>query len=182
MDGVQTTALDRVPIAADGGFGSAIQAACGSDELDHTGRCPHIDRLGGRKAGTCSVAAVDRCSPWSPRDLPSADQLVNILTGGTSGVYYPLGVALSNIYAKAISNAKSSVQATKASVENLNLLQAGRGEIAFALGDSRSGPGLGGERGHRLSRQARQASRRRGDLSQLHPDRSQRRFRHQDAR
>jgi TRAP transporter TAXI family solute receptor len=66
----------------------------------------------------------------------SAEQFINILTGGTSGVYYPLGVALSNIYAKAISDAKSSVQATKASVENLNLLQVGRGEIAFALGDS----------------------------------------------
>ena len=66
----------------------------------------------------------------------SAQEFINILTGGTSGVYYPLGVALSNIYAKAIPGAKSSVQATKASVENLSLLQAGRGEIAFALGDS----------------------------------------------
>ncbi len=35
-------------------------------------------------------------------------------------------------------DAKTSVQATKASVENLNLLQAGRGEIAFTLGDSLS--------------------------------------------
>jgi uncharacterized protein len=66
----------------------------------------------------------------------SAQEFINILTGGTSGVYYPLGVALSNIYAKAIPDAKSSVQATKASVENLNLLQAGRGEIAFTLGDA----------------------------------------------
>jgi TRAP transporter TAXI family solute receptor len=66
----------------------------------------------------------------------AAQQFVNILTGGTSGVYYPLGVALSNIYAKTIPEAKSSVQSTKASVENLNLLQAGKGEIAFALGDA----------------------------------------------
>ncbi|HJV85117.1 MAG TPA: TAXI family TRAP transporter solute-binding subunit [Noviherbaspirillum sp.] len=65
-------------------------------------------------------------------------QFINVLTGGTSGVYYPLGVALSQIYSKAIPNAKVSVQATKASAENLNLLQAGRGEIAFTLGDSLS--------------------------------------------
>ncbi len=65
-------------------------------------------------------------------------QYINVLTGGTSGVYYPMGVALSQIYAKAIPNAKTSVQATKASAENLNLLQAGRGEIAFSLGDSLS--------------------------------------------
>jgi uncharacterized protein len=69
----------------------------------------------------------------------SAQQkFVNILTGGQSGVYYPLGVALGQIYGKAMPDAKTSVQATKASVENLNLLQAGRGEIAFTLGDSLS--------------------------------------------
>ncbi len=67
-----------------------------------------------------------------------AQQYINILTGGTSGVYYPLGNALSTVYGKALPGAKSSVQATKASVENLNLLEAGRGEIAFTLGDSLS--------------------------------------------
>lgn len=66
----------------------------------------------------------------------AATTFINILTGGTSGVYYPIGVALSQIYGHAIEGAKTSVQATKASVENLNLLQAGRGELALALGDS----------------------------------------------
>jgi TRAP transporter TAXI family solute receptor len=68
----------------------------------------------------------------------SAAQYVTILTGGTSGVYYPLGVALSQVYAKALPDAKVSVQSTKASAENLNLIQAGRGELAFTLGDSLS--------------------------------------------
>jgi len=63
---------------------------------------------------------------------------INILTGGTSGVYYPLGVAMSQLFGKAIPDAKVSVQSTKASVENLNLLEAGRGELAFTLGDSLS--------------------------------------------
>ena len=67
-----------------------------------------------------------------------AADFVNVLTGGTSGVYYPMGVALSQIFGKALPDAKVSVQATKASAENLNLLQAGRGEIAFTLGDSLS--------------------------------------------
>jgi len=65
-----------------------------------------------------------------------AQEFINILTGGTSGVYYPLGVALSEIYAENIEGARTQVQATKASVENLNLLQQGKGELAFALGDS----------------------------------------------
>ena len=61
---------------------------------------------------------------------------IMILTGGTSGVYYPIGVGLSQIYSEGIPDVKTSVQATKASVENLNLLQSGRGELALALGDS----------------------------------------------
>jgi TRAP transporter TAXI family solute receptor len=68
--------------------------------------------------------------------LAQQAQFINILTGGQSGVYYPLGVALSQIFGKAIPNARSTAQVTKASAENLNLLQAGRGELAFALGDA----------------------------------------------
>ena len=74
-----------------------------------------------------------------------AAEFINILTGGTSGVYYPLGVALSQIYGKAIPGSKTSVQATKASAENLNLLQAGRGEAAISLGDSLSDAWKGNE-------------------------------------
>ena len=65
-------------------------------------------------------------------------KFINVLTGGQSGVYYPLGVALSQVYAKALPDAKVTVQSTKASAENLNLLQAGRGEIAFTLADALS--------------------------------------------
>src|SRR6185312_3345442 len=66
----------------------------------------------------------------------AATKFINILTGGQSGVYYPLGVALSQIYNKHIPDAKSTAQVTKASAENMNLLQAGRGELAFALADT----------------------------------------------
>jgi TRAP transporter TAXI family solute receptor len=65
-----------------------------------------------------------------------AQQFINVLTGGTSGVYYPLGVAIGKIYGEKIPSVKTQVQATKASVENLNLIEQGRGELAFTLGDS----------------------------------------------
>jgi len=65
-----------------------------------------------------------------------AQSFINVLTGGTSGVYYPLGVAIGKILGDKIPNVKTQVQATKASVENLVLLQQGRGELAFTLGDS----------------------------------------------
>ncbi|AUL99078.1 C4-dicarboxylate ABC transporter [Rhodocyclaceae bacterium] len=72
-------------------------------------------------------------------------QFITVLTGGTSGVYYPLGVALSKIYSDNIPNARTSVQSTKASAENLNLLQAGRGEVGFSLGDAVSDAWTGNE-------------------------------------
>src|SRR5882757_4631353 len=79
-----------------------------------------------------AVAAVSVFSAPSAQ----AQSFINVLTGGTSGVYYPLGVAIGKIYGDKIANVKTQVQATKASVENLVLLQQGRGELAFTLGDS----------------------------------------------
>ncbi|MBX3611321.1 MAG: TAXI family TRAP transporter solute-binding subunit [Hydrogenophaga sp.] len=70
--------------------------------------------------------------------IAQQQQFINVLTGGQAGVYYPLGVALSQIYGQAIPNARATAQVTKASAENLNLLQAGRGELAFALADATS--------------------------------------------
>lgn len=82
--------------------------------------------IGGAAALSLSLSAMGA----------QAQEFINVLTGGTSGVYYPLGVALSEIYAKGIQGSRTQVQATKASVENLNLLQQGKGEIGFSLGDS----------------------------------------------
>ncbi|MFT3940580.1 TAXI family TRAP transporter solute-binding subunit [Rhodopseudomonas sp.] len=84
-----------------------------------------------RLFGVAAAAVIVLAAPQA-----RAQQFVNVLTGGTSGVYYPLGVAIAKIYGEKIPNVKAQVQATKASVENLNLLQQGRGEIAFSLGDS----------------------------------------------
>ncbi|MFN3276172.1 MAG: TAXI family TRAP transporter solute-binding subunit [Paracoccus sp. (in: a-proteobacteria)] len=87
-----------------------------------------------RIAAATSAAALSGFLATAPQ--AQAQDFINVLTGGTSGVYYPLGVALSEIYAAGIDGSRTQVQATKASVENLNLLAQGRGEIAFALGDS----------------------------------------------
>ena len=72
-------------------------------------------------------------------------QFINVLTGGQSGVYYPLGVALSQIFSKDIPNARSTAQVTRASAENLNLLQAGRGELGLTLADALSDAWNGNE-------------------------------------
>jgi TRAP transporter TAXI family solute receptor len=43
---------------------------------------------------------------------------------------------LSKIYDASVPDVRTSVQSTKASVENLNLIESGRGEVAFSLGDA----------------------------------------------
>ena len=86
----------------------------------------------GRRFAGLATALLFAAMPAAAR----AQDFINVLTGGTSGVYYPMGVALSKIYGDRIANTRPTVQATKASVENLVLLQQGRGEIAFTLGDS----------------------------------------------
>lgn len=92
-----------------------------------------------------AVATVAVSAAFSGPVMAQKTQFVNILTGGQSGVYYPLGVALSQIYAKSIPNVKATAQVTKASAENMNLLQAGRGELALALADTVSDAWNGSE-------------------------------------
>jgi TRAP transporter TAXI family solute receptor len=86
--------------------------------------------------GISRRAAAVAAMAFMSAPAAEAQPFINVLTGGTSGVYYPLGVAIGKIFGDGIPGVKTQVQATKASVENLILLQRGRGELAFALGDS----------------------------------------------
>lgn len=86
----------------------------------------------GKKIAAIAAAVAFVSAPVAAQ----AQEFINILTGGTGGIYYPIGVGLSKIYGANIANSRPSVQSTKASVENLNLLQQGKGEIALTLGDS----------------------------------------------
>jgi TRAP transporter TAXI family solute receptor len=70
---------------------------------------------------------------------------INILTGPQSGASYSLGVALSQVYTKAIPDVRSTAQVTRASTESLNLLQAGRAELAFTPDDALSAAWRGDE-------------------------------------
>lgn len=62
------------------------------------------------------------------------DLFITIATGGTSGVYYPLGAGFSTIFEEL--GIDASVQATQASVENVNLVLEGLAEVALITGDT----------------------------------------------
>jgi TRAP transporter TAXI family solute receptor len=60
----------------------------------------------------------------------------SIGTGGTGGVYYPLGGGLANLLTKYVPGWSATAEVTGGSVDNLKLLGAGKSEIAFSMVDA----------------------------------------------
>jgi hypothetical protein len=56
----------------------------------------------------------------------------SIVTGGTGGVWYPLGGAMGGIIGKNVPNTDANTEATTAAIDNLKLLAAGKAGMAFA--------------------------------------------------
>jgi TRAP transporter TAXI family solute receptor len=61
---------------------------------------------------------------------------LSIATGGTGGVYYPLGGGFGNILGKEIPGVTATAQVTGGSVANLQLIASGKADIAFTQVDA----------------------------------------------
>jgi TRAP transporter TAXI family solute receptor len=61
---------------------------------------------------------------------------LSIATGGTGGVYYPLGGGLANILSKAIPGMSATAEVTGGSVDNMRLIGSGKPYIAFTQADA----------------------------------------------
>ncbi|WP_341915840.1 TAXI family TRAP transporter solute-binding subunit [Ferrovibrio terrae] len=61
---------------------------------------------------------------------------LSIVTGGTGGVYYPLGGGLANLLTKHVPGWQATAEVTGGSVDNLKLLGAKRADIAFSMADA----------------------------------------------
>ena len=61
---------------------------------------------------------------------------ISITTGGTGGVYYPLGGGMANILSKYVPGLQATAEVTGGSVDNLKLLGAGKSEVAFSMVDA----------------------------------------------
>ncbi len=60
----------------------------------------------------------------------------SITTGGTGGVYYPLGGGLANLLTKYVPGWSASAEVTGGSVDNLKLLGAGKSELGLSMVDA----------------------------------------------
>jgi len=63
-------------------------------------------------------------------------QAISIGTGGTGGVYYPMGGAIANALSKYLPGVQATAEVTGASVDNLKLIGAGQSEVGFTMADT----------------------------------------------
>jgi TRAP transporter TAXI family solute receptor len=61
---------------------------------------------------------------------------LSIATGGTGGVYYPLGGGLANILSKYVPGMQATAEVTGGSIDNLKLVASGKPYIAFSMADA----------------------------------------------
>ena len=78
------------------------------------------------------LAILGTCSPL----LAQQGQRISITTGGTGGVYYPLGGGMANILSKNVPGLQATAEVTGGSVDNLKLIGSGKSEVGFTMVDA----------------------------------------------
>src|SRR3990172_1086781 len=68
--------------------------------------------------------------------LPAAAQNISIGTGGTGGVYYPLGGGMAAVLSKYVSGMQATAEVTGGSVANLQLINTGKPYIGLTMADA----------------------------------------------
>lgn len=61
---------------------------------------------------------------------------ISIATGGTGGVYYPLGGGMANVFSKHIPGMTATAEVTGGSVDNMHLIGTGKSYIALSQADA----------------------------------------------
>ena len=80
--------------------------------------------------GVILVLIFSFSSAWAQKTVR-----LSIATGGTGGVYYPLGGGMANVISKYIPYAEATAEVTTASVDNCLLVGAGKADLALIMAD-----------------------------------------------
>jgi hypothetical protein len=82
---------------------------------------------------TVLLLAVSLCFAAAVGAQPKKEKLsFSIVTGGTGGVWYPLGGAIGGVIGKYVPDTEATSEATTAAIDNMKLLGAGKAGMAFA--------------------------------------------------
>ena len=63
-------------------------------------------------------------------------QNISVATGGTGGVYYPMGGGLASVLSSKVPGMSATAEVTGGSVDNLNLIGTGKPYVGFAMADA----------------------------------------------
>jgi uncharacterized protein len=92
-----------------------------------------LRHLKARRLLTCTIFAAITVLAGTAL---AQQKTIAIATGGTGGVYYPLGGALANIISKNLPGYQATAEVTGGSVDNLKLIGSGQSELAFSMADA----------------------------------------------
>jgi len=81
-------------------------------------------------AAIVAAVALFAAGAWAQQ------KTIAIGTGGTGGVYYPMGGGLANILSKNIPGVQATAEVTGGSVDNLKLIATGQSEVGFSMADA----------------------------------------------
>ena len=70
-------------------------------------------------------------------------QSISIATGGTGGVYYPMGQGLASMLSTKVPGFSATAEVTGGSIDNINLISSGRPYIGFSMADAARDARLG---------------------------------------
>jgi uncharacterized protein len=68
--------------------------------------------------------------------LGAGAQNISIATGGTGGVYYPMGGGMASVLSKHVPGMQATAEVTGGSVDNLKLIGSGKPYVAFSMTDA----------------------------------------------
>jgi TRAP transporter TAXI family solute receptor len=89
-----------------------------------------------RSAGRFVTCAVALAAAVLAGAALAQQKTIAIATGGTGGVYYPLGGGLANILSRNLPGYQATAEVTGGSVDNLKLIGTGQSELAFSMADA----------------------------------------------
>jgi hypothetical protein len=86
-----------------------------------------------RRAFVLAAVAAGMAGPGL---VLAQERRLSIVTGGTGGVYYPLGGGLANMLSRHVPGWQATAEVTGGSVDNLRLVGARRADVAFTMADA----------------------------------------------
>src|SRR6185436_4424216 len=121
----------RSPFCVRGRFYSAaIGYSCDRSHLDPLEEIPTMKRL------LTALVAVSLAFAVASAGAQEKKTRISIGTGGTGGVYYPLGGGLAAILSKYLPGVDATAEVTAGSIANLQLIDGGKSEIGFTMADA----------------------------------------------